>query len=356
MSNIAVTLLSAVLLQAPVQLEQRVDPRIDALAQSVVGSKTPGLAVAVIHKGAVVHAAAYGVTDLQSREPFTLTTPSYIASVAKMFTAFAVLQQVESRKLSLETSLGDLLPEAPAYAHGVTIRQLLNHTSGLVDHMDVGGDDRTYSYDDVVRILVDADSLLFAPQSRSSYSNSAYVLLARVLERTTGIPFEDYLAHSFFRPLGMRTVVVTKEAQLPRTRARGYAADSTGLRARDYRVSSTKGAGGMYASLDDLYRWGLALRANRFLNPATLGIASTAAIRSNGRPTPWGMGWLAEYHGERDPLKGKTYVAAVGQLGGFQALVKWYQEEDLLIAWLANSSSPAVFDAMHDIAGIMLLR
>jgi CubicO group peptidase (beta-lactamase class C family) len=355
MSNTAIIALSALLLQAPPGLQQRVDPRVDALAQSVVGSKTPGLAIAVIYRGSVVHAKAYGITNLQTREPFTLTTPTYIASIAKMFTAFAILQQVERGALSLDTRLGDVLKEAPAYAAAVTIRQLLQHTSGLVDHLDVGGDSRRYSYDDVIHILNEADSLLFVPQSRSSYSNSAYVLLAHILERTAGTTFENYLARNFFAPLGMHATVVTSDAQLPENRARGYSAENGVLKPSDYLVSSTRGAGGMYASVDDLYRWALAMRAQRFLKPETLRTASTAAVRSNGRPTPWGMGWLAEYHGERDPLKGKTYVAAMGQLAGFQGLVKWYQEEDLFIIWLANSPSADVFDAMHNIAGMMLL-
>jgi CubicO group peptidase (beta-lactamase class C family) len=355
MSNIAIVLYGALLLQTPVKLEPRVDPRIDALAQSVVGSKTPGLAVAVIHHGKVVQARAYGVTDLQTRQPFTLTTPTYIASIAKMFTAFAILQQVERGELSLDSKLGDLLPEAPAYAKAVTLRQLLQHTSGLVDHLDIGGDDRRYSYDDVVRILNDADSLLFAPQSRSSYSNSAYVLLARILERTARTTFEDYLDRNFFTPIGMNATVVTADAQRPQARARGYVLENGAHVLRDYQVSTTKGAGGMYASLDDLYRWAMAMRAHRFLRPETLRTASTAAVRTNGRPTPWGMGWLAEYHGERDPLKGKTYVAAMGQLGGFQGLMKWYQDEDLFIIWLANTQSSDVFDAMHNIAAMMLL-
>ncbi|HEX6062999.1 MAG TPA: serine hydrolase domain-containing protein [Longimicrobiales bacterium] len=353
---IAAALISALVIQAPPQLSTTTDPRIDALARSVVGSKTPGLAVVVVQRGKVVHADAYGDADPAAKTRFTLQTPSYIASVGKMFTAFAILQQIDRGKVAFDTRLGDVLPDAPAYAKGVTIRQLLNHTSGLADHLDIGGDDKTYSYDDVIRILNDADSLLFTPESRSSYSNSAYILLARVLERITGRTFEDYLGAELFKPTGMQTAtVVTANNQRPAGRVVGYRLESGALRMNDYQASSTKGAGGMYASAQDLYRWAVALRRGSLLRAETLKTASTPAVRTNGRPTPWGMGWLAEFHGERDPLKGKTYVAANGQLGGFQASVKWYQEEDLFIIWLANSNSPDVFDAMHRIAALMLL-
>ncbi len=351
---IAAALIGALLIQAHPPLENTIDPRIDALAQSVVGLKTPGLAVVVMQRGRVVHASAYGYAGAEATR-FTLQTPSYIASVGKMFTAFAILQQIDRGKLAFDTRLGDILPETPAYAKGITIRQMLNHTSGLADHLDIGGDDRTYSYDDVLRILDDADSLLFTPESRSAYSNSAYVLLARALERVTRQTFKDYVSAELFSRTGMHTAtVVTANSHRPAARAIGHRFDDGKLTIKDYQASGTEGAGGMYASAQDLYRWTIALRVGSLLRPETLKTASAPAVRTNGRLTPWGMGWLAESHGDRDPLKGKTYVAANGQLGGFQASMKWYQDDDLFIIWLANSNSPDVFDAMHEIAALML--
>jgi CubicO group peptidase (beta-lactamase class C family) len=340
-----------------VTLSERVDPRIDSIAKSIVGTQTPGLGILVLHRGQIVHARTYGVSDVANQSPFTMQTPTYIASLAKMFTAHAILQQVDRGELKLDARLGSLLPEAPGYAHDVTIRQLLTHTSGLVDHLDLGGDNRRYSYHDVLRILNEADSLLFPPQSRSSYSNSAYVLLAAVLEKVSGSSFERYLENHFFTPLGMKnTVVVTSDTQLPRGRARGYQASTNGFKLNDYEPSSTAGAGGVYASLADLYLWAQALRNGKLLSDSTRVAASTAAVRSNGRLTPWGMGWLAEFHGEKEPLRGRSYVAATGNLRGFSALLKWYPREDLTIVWIANANSSEVFDALHPIAALLLLH
>ena len=338
-----------------VKLTERADPRIDSIAAAIVGTKTPGLGVLVMQRGQVLHAKTYGVSDVATRAPFTIQTPTYIASLAKMFTAHAILQQVDRGRLQLDAQLGSLLPEAPRYAHGVTIRQLLTHTSGLVDHLDIGGDDRQYSYEDVVRILNDADSLLFPPQTRSSYSNSAYILLAAILEKVTAMPYEQYVAKNFFKPVGMQnSVVVTSDAQLPLARARGYDAGD-GFKLNDYVASSTKGAGGMYSSMSDLYAWAQTLRRGSLLSDSLRAAASTAAVRSNGRLTPWGMGWLAESHGEKEVLKGRSYVAATGNLRGFSALLKWYPREDLIIIWIANANSPEVFDALQPIAKLLLL-
>jgi CubicO group peptidase (beta-lactamase class C family) len=338
------------------KLTQRTDPRIDSIAASIVGTKTPGLGILVMRGGELLHAKTYGVSDVATRAPFTMQTPTYIASLTKMFTAHAILQQVDRGKLPLDARLGSILPEAPHYAHNVTVRQLLTHTSGLADHLDIGGDDRRYSYDDVLRILNEADSLLFPPQSRSSYSNSAYILLAAVLEKVSGSSFERYLVDNFFTPFGMTNAsVVTSDGQLPRTRARGYQANGGTFELLDYQPSSTKGAGGVYASLADLHGWAQAIRSGKLLSDSLREAASTAAIRSNGRLTPWGMGWLAEFHGERDLLRGRTYVAATGNLRGFSALLKWYPREDVMIVWVANANSSQVFDALHAIAALVLL-
>lgn len=315
----------------------------DSLLEPIVGVETAGFALLVVHRGEVVHRRAYGVADLETSAPFRTSTPSYLASVAKMFTAVAIASLVEEGRLDWDDQLGQLLPEAPAYAAEVTIRQMLDHTAGLPDHYDLAGEEWTYSNAEVVEILAEADGLLFEPGTESAYSNSAYTLLARIAERTTGRAFGAFLAERFFEPLGMADAVVADgSSPAPADRARGYDASGQGFQRLDY-ASTTTGAGGVYASLDDLARWGEALTAGRLLDDATLRLLSTPVVLPDGRPTPWGMGWLAESAG-RGPLKGKPYVAAIGDLRGFHAGFQWYPDDDLLLAWVSNSNSPEVFD------------
>ena len=336
-------------------LPARTDARIEALIRPMVGKATPGLAVLVIDKGNVLHAGAYGVRDVATLEPFTTTTPVYIASLAKMFTALGVLQLVDQGKLTLDATIGSVLPDVAAYARDVTVRQLLNHTAGLIDHYDVGGEDRTYSKVDVLKILDDADSLLFQPGSKSSYSNSAYVLLALVIEKLSGKTYAQFVDQRFLRPAGMRNATVVATARdLPARRARGYARKDNGFALADYDAINAPGPGGIYASLEDLYRWSLALRSGRVVSRDAMKTASTATVLTSGRDTEWGMGWLAEFHGRKDVLAGRTYVAAFGSLRGFRALLKWYQQDDLIVVWLANSDSNEVFDALGRIPAMIL--
>lgn len=323
-------------------------PRLDSIARSLVGEEVPGMAVLLVHDGAVLHRAAYGVTVSGGGEPVDLDTPFYIASTGKMFTTAAVLTLVEEAVLELDDPIGAHLPDVPDYASGVTVAQLLTHTSGLIDHYDVGGEGRTYSNAQVLEILRGAEGLLFEPGSRASYSNSGYVLLALLVEAVSGQAFGDFLEHRFFEPLGMDDAfVVVDAARRPADRAIGHHRGEAGFTELDY-GSTTTGAGGVYASLSDLELWFRALRDGRVLGEASLALASRPPELSGGGLTPYGMGWLAEF-AARGPLADRWYVLAFGSLRGHRAAFKWFQEDDLALVWLTNSDSPAPIDAFHPV-------
>lgn len=331
-----------------------VHPVIDSLARSLVGEEMPGLAVLAVRDGQVVHRAAYGVTAAgPDGAAVDAHTPFYIASTAKMFTAAAVLALADDGRLGLDDPIGRYVPAVPEYARHVTVAQLLAHTSGLIDHYDVGGEARTYDNAAVLEILRDADGLLFEPGSRAAYSNSGYVLLARLVEAVTRESFAAFLERRFFGPLGMDDAFVATEGiALPAGRAIGHRRVDGGFGVHDYR-SSTTGAGGVYASLSDLERWHRALRDGRVLGPETLRLASRPPVLTSGRLTPYGMGWLAEF-AARGPLADRWYVLAFGSLRGFRALFQWYQDNDVLLVWLANADSEAVLDAFHPVPELLL--
>jgi len=347
------TLLAA-LAAAPVNAQQPHDQWIDSLANSLVGEATPGLALAVIHDGRVLHRGAYGVASAESGDAVTVGTPFYIASTAKMITAAAVLSLVDDGRLSLDDPIGRHLGDlVPTYARDVTVRQLLDHTSGLVDHYDVAGEERAYTNADVLAILEQADSLRFAPGTRAGYSNSGYVLLSLLVERVAGEPFDAYARRRFLDPFGMRDAVVAVGGPPERPRAIGHRPTGAGgFEPWDY-ASSTTGAGGVYASLSDMERWHEALRGGRVVSDSLLALASRPPELPGGRLTPYGMGWLAEY-AARGPLADRWYVFAFGSLRGFRALYQWYPADDLAVIWLANSASEEVLETLRAIPKYVL--
>ena len=356
-SRYALACLIAVAVSAPAHGQSTGDevrhPAIDSLARSLVDEHVPGLALLVVKDGRAIHRAAYGLASIEGQRPVTLHTPFYIASTAKMLTAAAVLALADEGRLSLEDPIGRWLDVVPGYAADVTVAQLLSHTSGLVDHYDIGGEERAYSNEDVLRILREAAALRFEPGTRAAYSNSGYVLLALLVERATGRPFGGVLEERFFEPLGMTDAFLAAGgAERPAHRAFGYRAADGSFEPYDY-ASSTSGAGGVYASLSDLEAWYRALEAGRVLSPATLRMASRPPELPGGRLTPYGMGWLAEF-AARGPLKDRWYVLAYGSLRGFRSVFQWYQQDDLLMVWLANGDGEAVLDTLHVVPELVL--
>jgi CubicO group peptidase (beta-lactamase class C family) len=355
-TTVAVLLLLAAPLQAQVPggdaASSPRDAWIDSLAQSLVDEATPGLALSVVHQGRVVHRGTYGVASIEGGEPVDEHTRFYVASTAKMFTAAAVLSLVDDGRIALDDPAARWLAVVPGYARDVTVRQLLDHTAGLVDHYDVGGEERGYTNADVLRILADADSLLSPPGTRARYSNSGYVLLSLLVETVTGVGFDEYLERRFFAPFGMSDAFVAVDGPPAIARAVGHSAREDGFRPLDYN-SATTGAGGVYASLADLERWHAALRSGRVISDSLLHVASRPPELPGGRLTPFGMGWLAEFAG-RGPLADRWYVFAYGTLRGFRAVYQWYPGDDLAVIWMANAASEDVLRTLMAIPPYVL--
>lgn len=320
-------------------------PLVDSVARSLIASETPGLALLAVRGGQVVHRASYGSTAIEGGQPVGLNTSFYVASVGKMFTAAAILGLVDEGRLGLDDRLGQLLPAAPPYASEVTVRSLLDHTSGVPDHYDIGGEDRTWSNAEVIETLAQADGLRFETGTRASYSNSGYVLLSMLVEEVSGVTFGEFMEERFFGPLGMgSTFVVDETGTTPHERTTGYSQTPDGWAQNDY-ASTTTGAGGVYSSLADLERWATGLREGRVLSDRALALASRPPELPGGRLTPYGMGWLAEFHAQ-GPLANRWYVFAFGSLNGFRAAFQWYQDSDDLLIWMINSDSGAAVDAI----------
>lgn len=327
-------------------------PLVDSVARGLINSETPGLALLAIRHGQVVHRASYGTTSVQGGTAVALSTSFYVASVGKMFTAAAVLRLVDEGLLRLEDRLGTLLPAAPAYASGVTVRSLLDHTSGLPDHYDIGGEDRTWSNAQVIETLAEAEGLRFETGTRASYSNSGYVLLSMLVEEVSGMAFAAFMEERFFGPLEMTSTFVVDGTESPQgALATGYSRTSDGWDRNDY-ASTTTGAGGVYTSLADLERWAAGLRDGRVMSDRALALASRPPELPGGRLTPYGMGWLAEFH-PQGPLADRWYVFAFGSLNGFRAAFQWYEDSDDLIIWMINSDSEAAVEAIMGLGDVL---
>ena len=204
----------------------------------------PGSAILVIRDGDVVLRQCSGFADLENRIPITPATNFRLASMTKQFTARAI------------EILGVPLDE-PVFRN-ITVRQLLSHTSGLIDYEDLITGTEQVSDHDVLRLLEQTERTYFEPGTQYRYSNGGYVLLGLLIERVSGKPLEQFMHDKIFTPLGMHgTVLGTANVA---NRAYGYARENGAWVRRDQSLTSaTRGDGGIYSSVDDLQKWNASL-------------------------------------------------------------------------------------------------
>jgi CubicO group peptidase (beta-lactamase class C family) len=340
--------------------------QIDALFAGV-DAKSPGAAVLVIKDGRPVFQRGYGVTDLRTLHTIDEHTNFRLASVTKQFTAMAIMLLVHDGKLRYDETLTEIFPEFPAYGKKITIRNLLNHTSGLIDYEDIMAKQYGNTPDDQIPQIHDAGVLAllgkesttkFSPGSQWAYSNSGYCTLGMVVEKVSGEPFGDFLRDRIFKPLQMtNTIAYEKGKNEVTNRAYGHTKDSDGWHETDQSsTSATLGDGGVYTSLVDMARWDAALREHTLLSekemqPALVAGQSTSApAEENGHRVNYGFGWYL------DSYKGHTRMWHYGETVGFRTSIQRFPENNLTVVVLCNRADLQAPDLALRIADLYLRK
>lgn len=319
---------------APYAIKSSTVSSIDALFAEYDKPGSPGASFAVIDNGKVVFRKAYGSADIENKRAASTTTNYRLASVTKQFTAMAVMMLVDKGRFSLDTRLSDVLPGAPSYMHSVTIRHLMNHTSGIVDYEDLIPDSQTMQVldKDVLRVLQGIDSVYFPPGAKFKYSNSGYSLLALVVEAVSRQPFAQFLKKNIFEPLGMNhTVAYENGISTVNNRAYGYSRTDSGFARTDQSVTSAVlGDGGVYSSVDDLFKWDQALYTESLVHASLFQEAVTPAQLNDGSRTDYGFGWYVEPHQK------STWFFHTGSTRGFRNAILRLPDQRFTVVILTN--------------------
>jgi CubicO group peptidase (beta-lactamase class C family) len=340
--------------------------RIDALFSQFTNPREPGCAVLVIKDGKVVFRKGYGVTDLRSLHAITPQTNFRLASLTKQFTATAIMLLVRDGKLRYDDHLSDVFSGFPSYAKAITIRHLLNHTSGLVDYEDVMEKQSAGVPDETIPQIKDAGVLellkhqtgtKFPPGTRWDYSNSGYIVLAMVVEKKSDMSFGDFLHQRIFKPLEMNgTIAYEKGKNEIANRAYGHTLNAGGWRETDQSsTSATLGDGGIYTSLDDLEKWDRALTRHTFLTAKEMAAALTPPATTSGGPLQKRDGSLAPLYGFGwflDPYRGHRRHSHYGETVGFRTAIQRFPDDALTVIVLANRSgvdAPALAERVADL-------
>jgi len=299
----------------------------------------PGVAVLAARDGRIIFAHGYGLADRDKQLPVTPETRFRIGSITKQFTAAAILHLAGEGRLSIDDPLAKYFPHYPG-GDKITLHHLLNHTSGL--HNFTGHPDfmarviKPIAPDDLVAWFQD-DPPDFVPGEEFRYSNTGYVLLGQIVEKVSGLPLGDYLQKTFFGPLGMHDTGVWLNATPPDHAAKGYSFVGTQLQpAVDWDMSWAGGAGELYSTVEDLWRWTEALQGGRVLSADSFKTMTTvASVRKKDTLTlQYGMGI---YHSEIGWLPALGHN---GGLDGYLSEVMWFPEEQVAVAVLINAMPP----------------
>jgi CubicO group peptidase (beta-lactamase class C family) len=308
----------------------------------------PGCAATVLLKNQVVFEGASGTMDGQ--QPLTASTPMYLASVSKQFTAAAVYRLVDSGQIRLDQPVRTIVPELPENSADITIRQLLNHTSGLRDYsaiQEIAGLPGPIDNQGVLQLLSAQRALNFRPGTDYEYSNSDYVLLGIVIERVTGISLGEYVRREIFMPLGMDRSWFQSDVAATYQPAQGFLSRDGKLRPAPVPPQTT-GDGGMYGSASDLLRWLQNLERPRKGDSKLIRQLKSRARLSSGELLPHASGlfWFR--------YKGEWTLSHNGSVEGFQADAIHFPKEHLSIVCLCNRGDVDAASVSRQIADVYL--
>lgn len=316
----------------------------------------PGMSVAVVRGGEVVLARGYGAANLELRSPAHDTTTYVIYSVTKTFTAAATLMLVEEGKIGLEESIASYLPDLPKSWHHITIRHLLNHTSGLPEvraQLPKLGDLRVDYPRERVLQLGFHEPFRFPTGEQWIYTETNFLLLGHIIEEVSGMPYGDFLRERIFKPLRMDDTRLDDVRLLIPHRADGYSwRDGRFINALRYSSTITFSTAGLVSTVRDLARWMLSLRNASLLRRSTIEQMWTSGRLNDGKETGYGFGFgLAPFGSHRR-------AGHVGGADGFAAAMTILRDADVGVIVLSNADQEGfvISDVANEIASFYLPR
>jgi CubicO group peptidase (beta-lactamase class C family) len=329
------------------------ETQVDALFSRWTRS-TPGCAVGVSREGRTILEKGYGMADLEHDAAITGRTIFEAGSIAKQFTAAAILLLARDGTLSLDDPASRLVPEIQGYGDGVTIRQMLSHTSGLRDWGNEAAmagwprSTRLYSQAFVLDSVARQRALNFAPGTHFSYSNTGFTLGAILVARASSQPFAEFCRRRLFEPLDLKNTSWRDDhTRIVKGRAIGYAPRKDGYHT-SMPFEDTHGNGGLLTTVGDLLRWN-----ERFDRPsqADAGIVrqqQEPARLATGQVLGYGLGlYLGRY-------KGLLEIGHGGGTAGYSAHLARYPEKRLSVAILCNALDAPAEGYAHAVADIYL--
>ena len=347
--------LTLLVVLAPVALPAQADlpARVDNIFARF-DRNTPGCAVGLGKDGKTLYTHGYGSANLEYSVPLTDSSVMESGSVAKQFTAAALVLLQNDGKLSLDDDIRKYLPEVPDFGKMITIRNLITHTSGLRDQWGLlaiegrGAGTQVHSPMTTLDLVVHQKALNFAPGSAYLYSNTGYALASIIVARVSGVSFQAFTQERLFRPLGMTHTQWRDDfTRVVPNRATAYAPSATGFE-MDMPFTNMIGNGGLLSTMSDLLKWNENFDHTTVGGPTFTETMQTQMTLTSGRTIAYALGVSrVDYGGVREVSHG-------GSTAGYRTFLARYPDQHVSVAvWCSNASTNPTALA-HEVADLVL--
>ena len=330
-------------------------PLVASIEQEMAAQQVPGLAIAVVHQGAVLFSQGFGVADVATASTVTPATPFRIGSITKPLTAIGLLMLVEAGQVDLDAPVASYLPEFTVSGE-ITVRQLLSHSGGLGDAAIPYGRTDAGALQAYVAGLTPASA--FAPPGEVfSYSNPGFNTIGRIIEVASGMPYADYMTSQVFPLLGIAQTTFNREVALGEGLALGYYPTPGGpqLEQRDPDNGGEFPSGFAFSSVEDLARLAIFLLADGMvageqrLSPALVQAMKTPVLRVEPLAMGYGLGLVTRTR------NGEAMLGHNGTINGYSAAMEMLPSQELAVIVLSNRNNydpERIMQAAFDLFGV----
>lgn len=300
----------------------------------ILGAGEAGASVLAMQRGEILYRSSFGLANVELGVPMEPSMSFRIGSLSKQFTAVAVMILREQGKLDIDLPVTRYLHGCPSWYKHVSIRQLLNHTSGIPNFTGLEGIRERYSQAvsvDELLALIYSRPADFEPGTSFNYSNSGYVILGRIIENICGHSLQEYIAEVIFKPAGMKHTMFWDEKKVIRGQVQGYEViQGDTVKAGLLHPGWTYGGGGILSNVDDMAAWMNALLEHRLISAQSLKICFSRSFLKDGTMIDYGLGWYIG--GEGDHLQ----IYHEGGVYGFVAYQSFIPSQNIYVIVLRN--------------------
>ncbi len=357
MKKTGLILLSILLTTALVNAQSLPDSlakQVDLLFQKYATPNTPGCVVGIVRHDSLLYAKGYGLADLEHQVPNTPESIYYMCSVSKQLTGYAIALLARQGKLKLDDDMHIYLPWMPDFGHRISVRNLLNHTSGIRDDIGLAviaglPPDGMLTQELALELLKKQRTLNFPPGEKFSYSNSNYVLLAEIVRAVSGESFRSFTSGHIFQPLGMTVSrFIDDNQELVTNRVASYTSGDGKLFKNSYQNVYTLGDGGLFTSVADMAHWVMNFYEPRAGDMQTIALLTEKGRLNDGREIPYASGINV------NTSRGWVQYVHNGGLAGFRTIIAVYPELRTGFIVFGNSGNNDIYGEINQLATLFI--